>query len=162
MNGFYLTKRMILVLMVIGWCVIIFMFSSQTASESTKVSGGFISAICEFIVPEFSGFSGAERADFVENLQFAVRKSAHFTAYGILGFLSWFALYGIKNMRRFLFSISFVVFYACTDEFHQYFVDGRSSEFRDVLIDTGGGIIGALVALGFTVLYLKLRKTNKP
>lgn len=158
MNGVYLTKRMVLVLMVIGWCVVIFTFSSQNADESSKTSGGFISAICEFIVPEFGDFTGEERAEFVEKLQFVVRKSAHFTAYAVLGFLSWLALYGIKYKRRFLFSISFVVFYACTDEFHQYFVEGRSCEFRDVAIDTAGGILGTLIALGLTVLYFKMRK----
>ena len=162
MNGFYLTKRMVLILLVIGWCVVIFTFSSQTASESTETSGGFISVICEFIVPEFGSFNGAERAEFVEKLQFAVRKSAHFTAYAILGFLSFLALYGIKNKRRFLYSISFVMFYACTDEFHQYFVEGRSCEFRDVLIDTAGGILGALIALGLTLSYIKVRQKRKP
>ena len=162
MNGIYLTKRMILVGLVVGWCIVIFSFSSQTSGESTTTSGGFISAVCEFIVPEFSGFSGKERAEFVEDLQFIVRKSAHFTAYAILGFLSWFALYGIKNKRRYIFAVSFVLFYACTDEFHQHFVEGRSCELRDVLIDTGGGIVGALVALGLTVLYFKLRQTKKP
>ena len=162
MNGIYLTKRMILVGLVVGWCIVIFSFSSQTASESTTTSGDFISAVCEFIVPEFSGFSGNERAEFIEDLQFVVRKSAHFTAYAILGFLSWFAFYGIKNSRRFIFSVSFVLFYACTDEFHQHFVEGRSCELRDVLIDTGGGMVGALVALGLTALYFKLRQTKRP
>ena len=158
MNGIYLTKRIVLFLMVIGWCIVIFNFSSQTASESSELSGGFISAVCEFIVPQFDGFSGEERAEFVENLQFVVRKSAHFTAYAVLGLLSYFALYDIKKRKRFLFSLSFVIFYACTDEFHQYFVEGRSCELRDVLIDTAGGLVGILIALGLTIIYFKFRK----
>ena len=35
--------------------------------------------------------------------------------------------------------------YACTDAFHQTFVPGRSGEFRDILIDTFGVLLGTLI-----------------
>ena len=38
-----------------------------------------------------------------------------------------------------------VFLYACTDEFHQLFIPGRSGEFRDVMVDTCGGIIGLIL-----------------
>lgn len=47
-----------------------------------------------------------------------------------------------KILRRALF-IGFL--YACTDEFHQTFVPGRSGELRDILIDTFGVLLGALI-----------------
>lgn len=36
--------------------------------------------------------------------------------------------------------------YACTDEFHQLFVEGRSGELRDVCIDSAGVILGIAIA----------------
>ena len=39
----------------------------------------------------------------------------------------------------------FCFIYACTDEFHQLFVMGRSCEMRDVLIDTLGSFVGILI-----------------
>lgn len=151
-------KILITTALVIGWCAVIFSFSSQSASESSKTSGGLIEAFCNFIIPEFGDFSGLQREEFIEHLQFAVRKCAHFTAYGILGFLSWFALFDIKTKLRYSIAVGFSFLYACSDEIHQYFVPGRSNEIRDILIDTAGAMLGALIAFGITKLFLNFRK----
>jgi len=37
------------------------------------------------------------------------------------------------------------VFVATTDEFHQSFVKSRSASVQDVLIDSGGAILGVLI-----------------
>lgn len=153
-----LIKRVILTVLVIAWCAVIFSFSAQNSNESSHTSGGLIEAVCNFIIPEFGNFSGAERQKFVYSLQFWVRKSAHFTAYGILGFLSWFALFDIKKGKRYLIAVGFSMLYACSDEIHQYFVPGRSCELRDVLIDTSGAALGALIALAFTVLAIRIKE----
>ena len=44
-------------------------------------------------------------------------------------------------------AILFVFLYACTDEFHQLFIEGRSGRFRDVLIDTAGGFLCYIIIL---------------
>ena len=44
---------------------------------------------------------------------------------------------------------------ACTDEFHQYFVPGRSAEFKDVCIDTAGALAGLMI------LYFILKVVRK-
>lgn len=151
-------KRLILTALVIGWCAVIFNFSSQSASESSETSGGFIETFCNFIIPEFGDFTGSQRTEFIESLQFAVRKCAHFTAYSILGFLSWFALFDFKTKFRYAAAAGFSFLYACSDEIHQYFVPGRSSEIRDILLDTAGAILGTLIALGITKLFLHFRR----
>lgn len=150
-------KRLILAALVIGWCIVIFDFSSQSSDQSTTTSGGLIEAVCSYIVPEFSDFNGQERADFIESLQFAVRKCAHFTAYAILGLLSWFALFDFKTKIRYALAVGFSFLYACSDEIHQYFVPGRSNEIRDVLIDTSGALLGSLIGLAITKLILHFR-----
>lgn len=35
--------------------------------------------------------------------------------------------------------------YVCTDEYHQTFVNGRTGQFSDALIDTLGGVIACLI-----------------
>ncbi|MFR1872919.1 MAG: VanZ family protein [Coprococcus sp.] len=48
--------------------------------------------------------------------------------------------------------------YAVTDEIHQLFVPGRSGQITDVILDSCGGLIGAV--LSATILYL-IRKRKK-
>lgn len=161
MNYPFLTKRTVLAILVIGWCAIIFNLSAQNSDESTETSGGVIEAVCEFVVPEFDDFTGHERTQFIDKLQFAVRKCAHFTAYAVLGVLIWCALYGLRKGYRYALAVGFSFLYACSDEIHQYFVPGRSCEFRDVLIDTSGAATGALAALSITALALHFRQKSK-
>ena len=47
------------------------------------------------------------------------------------------------------------VCYAATDELHQWFVPGRSCEFRDVCVDGAGAMIGCLAAAGIWKLIRK-------
>lgn len=47
--------------------------------------------------------------------------------------------------EKIVYCLSLCFFYACSDEFHQLFVPGRSGEFRDVCIDLLGSCIGLLL-----------------
>lgn len=121
---------------------IIFCFSSDTASVSTEKSDGFIVKTCEFILRR--ELTQAEKEKYIDNLVFIVRKGAHFTIYLILGFLimSYFKEIYLVNKKGLLIAFVICFLYACSDEIHQLFVAGRSGEFRDVLIDSMGSIIG--------------------
>jgi VanZ family protein len=55
--------------------------------------------------------------------------------------VSWKSLLGLVLLFSFL--------YGCSDEFHQSFVPGRSSEVLDLIADTIGGVIGGYVYLWF-------------
>lgn len=50
----------------------------------------------------------------------------------------------------------FCALYACSDEFHQYFVPGRSCKLFDVCVDSTGAFFGALFFWG--IFYLWERK----
>ena len=84
-----------------------------------------------------------------------VRKAAHFTEYALLGFFlaSAFHTYILPENRSFgrLFRGFFVALvigfiYACTDEFHQSFVQGRAAMVFDVGFDSVGVFVGALLS----------------
>lgn len=89
---------------------------------------------------------------------FIVRKAAHFTEYAALSFLFANALYQSGARRWGIWAAACTSLYAVTDEVHQIFVDGRSCQFSDWLLDTVGGIAGAAV---FFVLLCLLRQLWK-
>jgi len=78
------------------------------------------------------------------------RKGAHVAEFFILAFLaaSFLSTYDFFQKKRllfFCFVVLFCVSYAFSDELHQSFVFGRGARFTDVLIDTGGALLGASV-----------------
>ena len=55
-----------------------------------------------------------------------------------------------------VWAVALTSLYAVTDEVHQLFVDGRACRFTDWLIDTAGGLTGALVFLLIAVIIKKV------
>jgi len=77
-----------------------------------------------------------------------LRKVAHFSEYAVLVTLWWRALRTrLPDGRALAWAYLITVGYACTDEFHQTFVDGRHGTPVDVLIDATGAAVAAAVIL---------------
>lgn len=78
-------------------------------------------------------------------VEFFIRKGAHLTVFGLLGFFTYRLLY-----QQFRFSIRaclyvtviMIIAYASLDEIHQYFTGDRTPLVQDVMIDSIGGGIG--------------------
>ena len=140
-------------LMVVLSMLIIYNFSSQNAETSSETSGGVIKDILEVVMPE------EEITDeVVKNFQPPIRKIAHFSVFMLLGFCLINAFQKSFNFSLILinvFSLIAVVLYACLDEFHQNFVENRGPSFKDVLIDSSGGLVGILL---FTLMIFVIKK----
>jgi VanZ family protein len=82
---------------------LIFSFSAQNAESSSSLSGGTIEVILKTVIKDFGGIPAERQAAMISAYQFAVRKSAHFLAYMMLGILSMTALfqYSLESKRRF-------------------------------------------------------------
>lgn len=99
-----------------------------------------------------------------------VRKMAHFTEYLVFGaslvltiksLAEIISAHKIKEMVPSnieetkskainlwsLLAWAFGTIYAISDEFHQYFVPGRSCEFRDMCIDSAGVAVGCIICM---------------
>ena len=139
-------------MLIIYWCGLIFSMSCQKANKSNGTSGGVCNFIARVFISDFEEMPETEQEEIIENMQFVVRKTAHFTAYGILGGLVALAFRRKTFKKRFLISLGLSFLYACSDEIHQLFVKGRSGEFRDVLIDSSGAIVGILFVC--LIIYL--------
>ncbi|MGI6279076.1 MAG: VanZ family protein [Acutalibacteraceae bacterium] len=142
--------RFISALLTLSCMGLIFYLSSQTADESSAVSGGLISVSIKLFFPRMPAI---KQALLIENLQFIVRKSAHFTLYTMLGvfcYLSFVTYNRLSLALRTIISIFIGISYSVSDEYHQTFVPGRSGELRDVLIDSGGVLLAVFVCLFIT------------
>jgi VanZ family protein len=130
--------------------LIVFNFSSKPA----VVSGESSLAITDYIMKVYERitdvhYEESERMEKLLILDYYVRKTAHVTEYAILAAAVAFPLWIRKRNGFGLWRLSVLITagYAATDEFHQRFVPGRSGELKDVLIDSLGAVLGALLFL---------------
>ncbi len=124
---------------VILWMLVIFLFSSQHATESSELSG----SITEWVISLISKYPLVDvlGEDLLHTL---IRKCAHLTIYLILGVMVCrsFSNEGLSQCQRTIIALTICAIYAATDEFHQLHIPGRSGQFTDVLIDSCGAFIG--------------------
>ena len=133
-------------ILVIGWMIVIFVFSSQ-AGDVSKENNKLVIYVFNLFGMDLNSILGT-LSDFI------VRKAAHFTEYFVLYILLYRAINTKRNddIKGFIWPILIVFLYACSDEFHQAFVPGRGPLFRDVLVDTSGGLTAFLVTyIGVTL-----------
>ena len=156
--GARLLLRFFTICLLVGWMGVIFLFSDQPAEESGRTSGGAAQFICRTVQRVcHTDWTEEELLENAELIDYPVRKLAHMTEYGILGTLTFLAIiaWPISGKKLYGIPLAFSFVYACTDEVHQYFVEGRACRFTDVLWDTAGAIL-ALVLVG--LIYRKVRK----
>ena len=155
-------KRILSILIILCMCGIFF-FSHQKADDSRETSSKVVIKIVE-ILDVNDSLTKTETLSLADRLHRTARKVAHFTIYAVLGFL--FALlfkeYNYSFKHIFIRAVVFSFLYACTDEFHQLFISGRSCELRDVAIDSLGAAFGASIALILIIsITMKGKRKNE-
>lgn len=121
----------------------IFYFSSQPAVQSSGQS----SAVTLLLQRLF-------HTEAITNHM--VRKTAHFIEFAGLGFLTTWSAY--VSFNKMYLGVVIASLYAATDEIHQIFVDGRSCQLTDWMLDTVGIITGALI---FSAIFCIIQRINK-
>lgn len=139
----------VLTVLAAGMIGFIFWNSSQTGNLSQARSTGiltFLQGILKLPVSEFF-----------------VRKSAHFLEFCVLGLLvgGTVRAYTRAWMARVMIPLFLGLLVPICDEFFQTFIDGRSGEVRDVLIDFAGAVTGLGAALLVTVLVDRHRRKKQ-
>lgn len=76
----------------------------------------------------------------------AVRKSAHMIIFGVLALFVYLLCksFGMSDADAIVMTLVVCVFYAATDEWHQKFVKGRTSQFTDVCVDEFGAVVSVV------------------
>lgn len=139
------------------WMALIFSFSNQKDVDSSKVSDGFIDRTVVKIYKIFNENITIEKEnEIIEKYTYPIRKFAHYTLYFILGILSFLVVkdYSI-NKKLIIYSLLICFLYACSDEFHQLFIIGRSARVLDVIIDTFGSFCS------ISIFYIFNKKISK-
>jgi VanZ family protein len=93
----------------------------------------------------------ASRIPFFGEWDLVVKKGGHVTGYALLGVSYFYALPPrLSTPYRALTALLMAVTFAVSDEFHQFFVEGRTSSLRDVLIDSLGSTLALLGAVFYS------------
>jgi VanZ family protein len=102
----------------------------------------FIGPLLHFLFPSAS-------AETLVALHGYIRKSAHFTGYAILAFLTIRAVTdsSVQAFRNFRFVIAFILVatVAVLDEFNQSLNPSRTGSVLDILLDVSGGVAMILI-----------------
>lgn len=137
---------------------LIFFFSSQSATLSSKTSSGITRKIAEVV----AAIIRSDNVKCIQDLLHAfVRKAAHFALFFILALSvanTVFQLFGIEKMKLFTVTAIFCLFYAITDEVHQMFVPGRAAMLNDILVDFFGSICGGGIFILLRYFYKRRKK----
>lgn len=122
------------------WMAVIFYFS--TDSFSGENTGSVFYTILQFFIPSLT-------LEQFQPIHFLIRKSAHFTEYGILALFLFRSFRGgvTRNWswQWAIYSWLILAGYALLDEFHQTFTNFRGGSIYDSLIDISGGTTALLL-----------------
>ena len=127
---------------VLVWVGVIFLGS--TDPMSAEHTSRFIVPFLRWLKPNIS-------AETLASIHFILRKCAHVGEYAVLALLLLRAATLMTNFRRsipilYVNVLGVCLFVAATDEFHQTFVASRGASVTDIMIDSGGVILGLLIA----------------
>lgn len=124
---------------------IIFSFSAQNGTDSGNLSYEVSHKIVEIGNEVLQkNLEDWEIDQIAYDIEYPVRKAAHMTEYFILAVAVSFPLYvyGLRGFPLMLVAGLICVGFACGDEYHQSFVEGRGPSTHDVGIDSIGVFAG--------------------
>lgn len=153
-------KKLFHSILVIIWMLVIFNFSSQNGTKSTKTSDVVTSMVVNVTTSVANkDIPREEVKKKVEDSTFLVRKTAHFTEYLILGILVLQLLsdYTKINKRMLIVSLIICYLYAVSDEVHQIFIPDRTAKVLDTFIDGAGSLVGITI---YSIYQSKCRKMS--
>ena len=136
-----------------AWAGVLFFFSGQSGVDSSSLS----LRVASIIVRWFPVLGGP--ADFEPVL----RKLAHFGIFAVEGFFAGTSLVcALGYLRGSLPAVALCGLMSVANEYHQTFSPDRSCEVRDMLIDTGGALLGVIVSAAAVALLTGTSKRKRP
>lgn len=143
-------EKILWLIPVLLWMTLIFYMSQGTGSESGSVSMKFTEKFAS-LINMIRGDGMQVQDNMVDFLHPIIRKLAHMFEYAVLLLLMIPAVRAWNNSgkKSYIYILSFILtfIYACTDEIHQLFIDGRAGKTTDVLIDSAGALIAVIMAV---------------
>lgn len=169
---FLITSLAIIIL----WLFVIFNLSAMTSENSNNKSTGLSEKLIVKVLDATNEAGITDSHPDEQKLAKAanlinkpIRKVAHATVYFVLALLllaiSRVIFGGRKYLLTCLITLLLCFVFAMTDEYHQTFIDGRTGQMADVLIDTAGACAGILLFSSYYIVwkigYLNERTRNE-
>ena len=159
-----IAKIIAICLIAVLWMGGIFKLSSMNSDNSNGHSTDILAVFIEdtLEVTNKAGItnsnpSDAKLAKATKLINAPLRKVMHASVYFVLAFIVMLICGIIFNHRRYaascLIALAVAAIFACTDEFHQTLVPGRTGQALDVLIDSAGAAVGILFYSTYRFAY---------
>lgn len=138
----------------------IWLNSAKVSKESAKTSRKISETIVKKTVKNYDSLPKKEQNKHIKNLNTKVRSFAHFAEFIPLGLflfllvLCFFVSEDFKKILGFAIAVALAlsVLSALGDEIHQIFVKGRAFEFKDIVTDSLGALLGIIIgSVGFAL-----------
>ncbi len=155
-------------LLVLANLTMIFGFSTENREDSGSRSRAVAVLVARVLNPDFDELSSIEQEAVVDSLHGAVRKTAHFLEFALLGCLTaslvrliWlFFARSLPLWQTAGIPSLFCLLTAASDETLQIFT-GRGPAVKDVLIDFAGALCGVLFLHLAVWLILAVSRSRK-
>lgn len=141
-------KNLFFLFLILLWMGVIYILSDMTSIDSNKKSKEIVNQIVDIQEVANESVNISNNNIEKENINKVFRKCAHAFVYLVLCILILIFIFSLNiNYKNIYYYVAILCcfIYACTDEVHQLFVDGRTGQFIDVLIDMLGSIIGCII-----------------
>ena len=152
--------RVILGILILANMTVIFLFSAQDGAKSSETSGKVTEGVVQVIIKDFDKLPPTQQDTIVQEYHPPMRKIAHMAEFCTLGALIFLFLLTWKGkiLPRLLIALGATFLYACSDELHQMLSENRGPQFKDVLIDLAGAVIGCTLILLLILLIRGYRR----
>ena len=142
---------------------LIFYLSGQNQLVSGNLSYPVTNELVSWFDRVFSlGLSHEQLLYYTDLYHFAVRKMGHMAIFCLLSMTLYVPLNAYKIPHPSPVDWVICILYACLDEFHQHFSQGRTPSAFDVLVDSIGALIGLFaISLFLIVLHRFLLYTER-
>lgn len=150
-NG--MMKKIILWVLTLSVALGIFMFSEQSAEQSSAISGAITQGLLGSLFSFFE-FSEAQQ----ETLHSLIRSVAHVASFALLGMFTALLVRSYRLKHWLLISFGSCAVYAVFDECHQLWIAaGRAFELFDIVKDCAGALLGVGLAVALSVCAARYR-----
>lgn len=150
---------------VVAWCITIFRLSGMNSESSNGASTGIVEKAISKVLDATNAAGITDAYPDEEKLTKAaafvnapLRKVVHATVYFVLTLLLLTIGRVIFGSRKYLLTCVIAILlcfaFAMTDEYHQTFVEGRTGQMLDVMIDTAGACVGILLFSSYYLVWL--------
>lgn len=157
-------KIILILALAIGWMVCIYKLSGMNSNDSNGKSTDIIGIFIEDTLDVTNDYGITNSHPTDEKLAHAselinapMRKVIHASVYFVLAFFIMVLLNIIFEHKKYwltlLIALIICIGFAATDEYHQTFINGRTGQPLDVVIDSAGAIGGLLFYSTYQIVY---------